>query len=271
MYALVLAAAEKDQQTIFNEVLSHLSPHKYTWAPEWKVGPIDLTFSNAVLNIWLSAAIVLVLFWLAASKPKLVPRGVQNAIEAAMDWAKSNLVYSVMSPKDGATWGPLVLTLFFFILIMNVIGLIPVIGFTPTSNIYLTATLAFMVYLIAVIVGMAKNGPLKFWKKTLLPEGVNKGIAILMAILIEPISQLARPFSLAVRLFANMLADHLLLLIFAGFIFIASGVILAIVLPISVVFMIIFTAFAILVAFIQAVVFAYLSAIYINDALHPGH
>lgn len=269
--ALAPQAQESSQSDIFLELLSHLEPHRYSWAPEWHIGSIDLSITNAVVNIWLAAFLVMGLFWAAASKRQIVPRGLQNLIESGMDWVKDNIVYSVMSPKDGRTWGPLISTIFFFILFMNVVGLIPIIGFTPTSNIYLTVTLAVFVYALAVTVGMARHGPLAFWRKTLVPEGVPKWLLPLMVLIVEPISQLARPFSLAVRLFANMLADHLLLLIFAGFIFIASGFMLAIVLPISVVFLILFTAFAIGVAFIQAVVFAYLSAIYINDSLHPGH
>jgi F-type H+-transporting ATPase subunit a len=261
----VLAAG--NQADIFNQVLEHLSPHKYGWAPDWGI----FTFTNAVLNIILASALVIIVFSIAARRRALVPKGVQNLVEVAMDWVKDNLVYSVMSPDDGRTWGPFIATIFFFILFMNAIGLIPLIGFTPTSNIYLTAALAFMVYLLAVVLGMVKHGPLKFWKKTLVPDGVPAWLLPLMVLLIEPISQIARPFSLAVRLFANMLADHLLLLIFAGFIFISGGVLTFIVLPFSVAFMVVFTAFALFVAFIQAVVFAYLSAIYINDALHPGH
>lgn len=270
----MLAAAEeggKDSAEVFNDVLSHLAPHQYGWAPTWEVAGIDLSITNAVVNIFLAAALVIIVFSIAASRSALVPKGIRNMVEAAMDWAKDQLVYSVMKPEDGRTWAPLILTLFFFIFFMNLVGLIPWIGFTPTSVIWLTVIMAFMVYLIAITVGMVKHGPLKFWKLTLVPPDVPAWLKPFMVVLIEPISQLARPFSLAVRLFANMLADHLLILTFAGFIFIASGFVLAFVLPVALAGIVIFTAFAIFVAFIQAVVFAYLSAIYINDGLHPGH
>lgn len=263
--------AQGSQQEVFDEVLSHLTPHKYGWAPVWKIGGVDLSISNATLNIFLAGGLVLLLFWIAGSQKGLVPTGVRNLVEATMNWAKDSIVYSVMSPADGRVWGPLIVAIFFFVLFMNVVGLIPVVGFTPTSNIYLTAMLAFTVYLLAISVGMIKHGPLKFWRKTLVHTGISKPLAIAMAILIEPISQLARPFSLAVRLFANMLADHLLLLIFAGFIFIAGGVVLVFVLPLSVFFLVFFTAFALGIALIQAFVFAFLSALYLNEALHPGH
>lgn len=269
MNPIVLAA--KDQSEIFSEVLEHLSPHKYTWAPTWKIGSIDLSLTNAVLNIFLAGGLVVLLFWIASSKPSIVPGRIQSLAEIGMDYVKREIVYRVMSPADGQVWGPFIASIFFFILFMNAIGLIPIIGFTPTSNIYLTAALSIMVYLIAVIIGVTRHGFFTYWRKTLVPTGVPKALAVLMAILIEPISQIARPFSLAVRLFANMLADHLLLLVFAGFIFISGGFIVALVLPISVAGLIAFTGFALLIAGIQALVFAFLTALYINDALHPGH
>jgi F-type H+-transporting ATPase subunit a len=268
--------AAKDPQQIFATLLEHLVPHRYSWTPTWKFGRIDLSPTNAVLNIWAATALVILLFWLAASKPSIVPKGIQNLIEVAMSWVKENVVDSVMKPSDARAWFPFIATIFFFILILNSIGLVPYLGYTPTSNIFVTAALAIGVYLLAVCIGMARHGFFKFWKATLVPSGLpGKGIMKALVtgffLLIETISQIARPFSLAVRLFANMLADHVILLIFVGFIFIASGVILVPILPLSLVLEVVFTLFALFVAFIQAVIFAFLSTIYINDALHPGH
>jgi F-type H+-transporting ATPase subunit a len=157
---------------------------------------------------------------------------------------------------------------------MNAIGLIPYIGFTPTSNIYVTAALALSVYLLAISLGMVRNGVLTFWKKTLIPPGIPK-VMIPLMVLIEIVSQIARPFSLAVRLFANMLADHVILLIFVGFIFLVGGGAFTLghlaVVPLAMALEVVFTAFAMFVAFIQAIIFAFLTTIYLNDALHPGH
>lgn len=267
---LLLAAEKAPEPNPIIQVIEHLSPHKYSWSPDIEIAGIDFSITNAVLNLWWAAAIVILLFWTAASRPRLVPTGVQNAIELARDWVRENLVYQVMSPQDGRVWGPFVEAVFFYILFMNAVGLIPAFGFTPTSNIFVTGGLAIMVYVLAISIGMAKNGPATFWKKTLVPPDIPKPMLVLM-VPIEVITQLARPFSLAVRLFANMLADHVLLLIFVGFIFLASGFLLVIVLPFALVFEIVFTAFALFVAFIQAVIFAYLTSFYINDALHPGH
>lgn len=276
--ALLLAAEQgAEEESPFVILLEHLVPHQYGWAPTWEVAGIDFSLTNAVVNIWLSALLVMVVFWVAASKRSIVPKGIHNAIEVSMDFVKDNIVYTVMSPKDARVWFPFIGTIFFFILFMDLIGLVPYIGFTPTSNIFVTSALAIGVYLLAVAIGVSRHGFFTFWKKTLIPAGlpgknpITKGVAVGFFLLVETISQLARPFSLAVRLFANMLADHVILLIFVGFIFIVSGVALVVILPLAMVLEIVFTGFALFVAFIQAVIFAFLSAIYINDALHPGH
>lgn len=268
---LATEAAEAAEESPFTELTGHLSPHHYGWAPHWEIAGIDLSPTNAVVNIWIASFLCVAIFWMAAKKRALVPQGVQNVVEVLVDFVKVNIVYSVMNTKDGRNWFPFIGTVFFFIFFLNTVGLVPWIGFTATANIFVTATMALIVYLLAVAIGMAKNGPLKFWVKTLVPPDVPKVMLPLM-VPIEIISQIARPLSLAVRLFANMLADHLMLLVFAGFIFLAAGsAAIYGILPVSVLFMIIFTGFALFVAFIQAVIFAFLTTIYINDALHPGH
>lgn len=271
MAFLAVEAVETAKESPFTELTGDLGPRLYNWAPTWKIGAIDLSPTNAVLNIWAASLLCVLIFWMAAKKRELVPGGLQNAIEVMVDFVKVNIVYSVMSTKDGRTWFPFVGTVFFFIFFLNILGLVPRVGFGSTANIFVTGAMAVMVYLLAITIGMSKNGVVTFWKKTLIPPGLPKIMVPLMFV-IEIISQLARPLSLAVRLFANMLADHLMVLVFAGFIFLAAGTaVIYGILPISLVFMIIFTAFAIFVSFIQAVIFAFLTTIYINDALHPGH
>lgn len=270
---LQLAQEAAEESNPFEALMSHLTPHKYGWSPEIHIGPFDMTITNAVVNMWLAAGLVMLIFWIGVSKPSIVPKGIQNFLEVAHNFVKDNIVYNVMSASDARTWYPFIGTIFFFILMMNLVGLIPYIGFTPTSNIFVTVALALAVYLLAIGIGMVKHGFFTFWKKTLIPPGLPKLLIPLM-FLIEIVSQLARPFSLSVRLFANMLADHIILLIFVGFIFLVGttfSLAHLLVIPIAVGFEIIFTGFALFVAFIQAVIFAFLSTIYINEALHPGH
>lgn len=273
MVGPILAAAAA-KPSPFLILLEHLVPHRYFWAPIWKVGPFDLTPTNAVLNIIAASAITVLVFWIAASKSSIIPKGIHNMIEVAIDFVKENIVYTVMNSSDGRVWFPFIGTIFFLIFFMNAIGIIPIVGFTPTSNIYVTGALALAVYLLAATLGMVRHGPIKFWAKTLIPPDIPKMMIPLMFV-IEIVSQIARPFSLAVRLFANMLADHVILLIFVGFIFLIGGGTFAwahlAIVPLAMVFEVIFTAFGLFVAFIQAVIFAFLSTIYINDALHPGH
>lgn len=270
---MLVLAQQAEKGSPFAELIGELAPRLYSWSPRWKIGGLDMSVTNAVVNMWLAAAICVGIIWIGARKRRLVPSGLQNAIEVAVDFVKVNIVYSVMSPKDARRWFPFVGTVFFFIFLMNAMGLVPYIGYSPTVNIWVTGALAVNIYLMAVAIGMAKHGVFKFWKKTLVPPDVPTWLLPLM-IPIEMISQLARPLSLAVRLFANMLADHLILLVFLGFIFLAGSTFVlghVFIIPVAMSLDIVFTAFAIFVAFIQAVIFAFLTTIYINDALHPGH
>ncbi len=175
MNVSLIYAAEKtaekaaEEPSPFLTLLSHLVPHQYSWSPAIHLGPFDLTITNAVVNIWLAAIAVIVLFWAAASKPKLVPSGLQNTIEMATDFVKRDIVYGIMSPKDAKVWFPFIGTIFFFVLFMNAFGLIPYIGFTPTSNIWVALALSLGVYLLAIGIGMARHGVLTFWKKSIVP------------------------------------------------------------------------------------------------------
>jgi F-type H+-transporting ATPase subunit a len=164
---------------------------------------------------------------------------------------------------------PFVFTLFMFVLFANVIGLIPY-SFTVTSQLIITAALALLVFLIVVIYGFWHNG-LRFLK-LFVPKGVP--VYILPAIVaIEVLSFLSRPVSHSVRLFANMLAGHITLQVFAGFIIMLAGfgIIGWFGAAIPFVLVIMLTALEVLVALLQAYVFAILTCIYLNDAIHPGH
>jgi F-type H+-transporting ATPase subunit a len=168
-------------------------------------------------------------------------------------------------------WTPFLVTLFFFIFMGNLFEVIPVIQFPVNARMALPAFMALLVWAIFNVVGIKNQGFFGYVKSVVAPPGVPKFLLPLVA-LIEFVSTIfVRPFSLAVRLFANMVADHVILLVFVGFIFLASGIFLVIMVPVAMVLEIVFFMFAMFVAFIQAVIFAFLSTLYINDALHPGH
>jgi F-type H+-transporting ATPase subunit a len=163
---------------------------------------------------------------------------------------------------------PFVFSLFMFIFFCNMLGMIPG-AFTVTSHIIVTAALAAIVFLTVLVIGFAKNG-LRFFK-LFVPSGVP--ILILpLVVLIEIISFLSRPISHSVRLFANMLAGHITLKVFGGFVVMLLGAgSFAALAPLPLIMAIALTALEVLVAFLQAYVFTMLTCMYLNDALHPGH
>ncbi len=164
---------------------------------------------------------------------------------------------------------PFVFTLFMFILILNMMGLVPY-SFTVTSHIVITAMLALLVFLTVVVYGLWKNG-LRFFK-LFVPSGVPIWVLPLVTP-IEIMSFLSRPISHSVRLFANMLAGHITLKVFAGFVTLLGGLGIVgwagAILPLGLT--VALTALEVLVAFLQAYVFTILTCIYLNDAIHPGH
>jgi F-type H+-transporting ATPase subunit a len=164
---------------------------------------------------------------------------------------------------------PLVFSLFMFVLVLNLLGLLP-FGFTVTSHIIITFALALVVILTVIIVGFVKHG-LGFLK-LFAPSGIPIYVLPIITV-IEVVSFLARPVSLSMRLFANMMAGHIALKLFAGFVVTLASFgflgVIGSVLPL--IMAVALTALEFLVAFIQAYVFTILTCIYLNDALHPGH
>jgi F-type H+-transporting ATPase subunit a len=197
----------------------------------------------------------------------LIPGRFQSLAELSYEFVSDTLRSSV--GEEGMKFFPLVFTLFMFILTANLIGIIPY-TFTVTSHLIVTLALAMTVFLTVLLYGLYKNG-FKFFK-LFVPHGIPIYILPLIVV-IEVISFLSRPVSHSVRLFANMLAGHITLKVFAGFVT-GLGALGAVgwagaVLPLAMTTAL--TALELLVAFLQAYVFTILTCIYLNDALHPGH
>jgi F-type H+-transporting ATPase subunit a len=198
---------------------------------------------------------------------QLVPGRIQSMAELSYEFV-ANMIRS-NAGQEGMKFFPFVFSIFMLVAVSNLIGIIPY-TFTISSHIIVTAALALMVFLTVLIYGFYKNG-LKFFK-LFVPSGIP--IVILpLVVAIEVISFLSRPVSHSVRLFANMLAGHITLKVFASFVTMlgAFGLVgwFGAILPLALV--IALTALELLVAFLQAYVFAILTCIYINDAIHPGH
>jgi F-type H+-transporting ATPase subunit a len=214
----------------------------------------------------IAAFLIVAFLLLAIGGRSLVPTRMQSLAETAYEFI-ANMVRESMG-EQGMKFFPLVFTLFMFIFTVNMLGMIPG-AFTVTSHIAVTAALAVLVFTIVLIVGFAKNG--LHFLKLFVPSGVPIYVLPLVTA-IEIISFLSRPISHAVRLFANMLAGHITLKVFAGFIIMLMGAgSYAAIAPLPLLGAVALTALEFLVAFLQAYVFTMLTCMYLNDALHPGH
>jgi F-type H+-transporting ATPase subunit a len=230
-----------------------------------QIGGWDLSFTNSAAFMLLAVLLTTAFFVLATQARALVPGRLQSVAEVTYDFVAGMVRDSI--GKEGMRFFPFVFALFVFIFVCNMLGMIPG-GFTVTSHIVVTAALAALVFLIVLVVGFARNG--LHFLKLFVPPGVPIYILPLVS-LIEIISFLSRPISHSVRLFANMLAGHITLKVFGGFVVMLLGAgSFAALAPLPFLMAIAVTALEFLVAFLQAYVFTVLTCMYLNDALHPG-
>jgi F-type H+-transporting ATPase subunit a len=224
-----------------------------------------------VLLMWISVVIVAGLFFIGSRKRALVPTGVQNVAEAAIDFVEDGIVMQTIGP-DGRKFVPFLTTLFTFILVCNLWEIVPAVQMPVNARMALPMLLSLLIWLIFNVVGIAKQGVGHYFKNIMFPPGVPKALYILVAPIELVSTILVRPLSLAVRLFANMLAGHLVLTTFA---IISAALwtlkITAVILPFSFFLLVALTGFEVLVAFLQAFIFTILAAVYIGGAMHPEH
>ncbi|HEY7128195.1 MAG TPA: F0F1 ATP synthase subunit A [Nitrospira sp.] len=226
------------------------------------LGGFDISINKAVIMMWVVVGLISVLMIMAGSARRLVPGKLQSLAEMMVDFIRG-IILDTMG-KDGLKFFPLIATLFLFILFCNLIGLIPG-SYTVTSQIIVTAVFACTVYALSLVMGFILHGG-KFLG-ILVPPGTPAWLLPLM-IPIELISQLARPISLAVRLFANMTAGHVILGVLFGLA--VSGGLLIGWLPFA--FTIAMNGLEVGIAFIQAYIFTVLTCVYLGDAFHlHGH
>ena len=232
-----------------------------------KIGLQEIAFTNSAMFMLIAVAgIALVMIGMTRSRA-LVPGRLQSLAEISYEFVADTLKNT--AGQEGMKFFPFVFTIFMFVLFVNIIGLLPY-SFTVTSHIIVTAALALLVFFTVIVYGFYKNG-LRFFK-LFVPSGVPIYILPLI-VLIEVMSFLSRPISHSVRLFANMLAGHITLKVFAGFVTMlgAAGLLGWLGAALPLVMIVALTALELLVAFLQAYVFAILTCIYLNDAIHPGH
>jgi F-type H+-transporting ATPase subunit a len=243
--------------------------HQFNIEPLFTIGHIGnqtIAFTNSSLYMFIAVAVISLLT--LASGRQLIPGRLQSVAEISYEFVAGTIRSTAGS--EGMKFFPLIFSLFMFICVSNLVGIIPY-TFTISSHIIVTVALALMVFFIVLIYGLYKNG-LKFFS-IFVPSGV-PGYILPLVMFIEILSFLLRPVSHSVRLFANMLAGHIALKVFAGFVGMLgislgalgwAGGMLPLALTVAL------TALELLVAFLQAYVFAILTCIYLNDAIHPGH
>jgi len=236
--------------------------------PVAHIGNTEIIFTNSAAFMFAAVIIITAFLVIGTAKKSLVPSRLQSAAELSYEFVATTVRSTAGS--EGMRFFPFVFTLFMFILTVNFIGLVP-FTFTVTSHIIVTAALAITVFLTVLFYGLYRHG-LHFFN-LFVPKGVP--ILILpLIVFIEVLSFVSRPISHSVRLFANMLAGHITLQVFAGFIILMGSAMGAVgwaggILPFGMI--VILMALETLVAFLQAYVFAILTCIYLNDAIHPGH
>jgi F-type H+-transporting ATPase subunit a len=240
---------------------------------DWKkFGPLG--FNKPAMICVIAMITTLALFFSAGRRKSLVPGGVQNVVEATVDFIREGIIMQTMGP-DGMVFLPYLTTLFCFILVCNIFEVIPVIQFPATARMAIPLFLALISWVLFNFMGVKRQGFGGYMKSALFPPGVPKA----MYLLVTPIEFLStfllRPFSLAVRLYANELAGHLLLVTFAvltdtlllhnSLVFFKPLFILPAAMDVAL------TGFEVLVAFLQAFIFTILTAVYLGGAMHPEH
>ena len=226
---------------------------------------------NKTSLIYLTAVVITSAIFLSAGRKKasLVPVGVQHVAEAGVNFIEESVVMETIGP-EGKKYMPFLTTMFFFILFSNIFEVIPGIQFPANSRMAIPITLALVVWLIYNFVGIRSQGLFGYFKNSLFPPGVPKALYLIVTPIELVSTFVVRPFSLAIRLWANMVAGHLLLVTFA--ILTAAlwdATYVGAVAPFAM--LVLMTGFEILVSVLQAFIFTILTAVYIGGSLHPAH
>lgn len=262
MFGTSLLAASKPFET-------PQAGHLFNYAPLYNGAPSWLTFPMLMMTV--ITVLLGVFFWRAFAKPKLVPTGAQNVAEYGVDFVRNQIVLPVLGP-NGVGWTPFLTVMFFWVLLLNFLGIVPGVQFPVTSRMAIPATLSLIVWLIYNGIGIRNQGLGGYFKNMMFPPGVPKPIYILLAPIEFISTVIVRPLTLAVRLFANMVAGHMILaVLFVGTsVFFASGIGKAtFILPFT--FATVMTGFEIFVAGMQAFIITILTAVYIAGAQEAHH
>ncbi len=233
--------------------------------PQIHVGGLDLSITKHVVMMWAAAAILIVLFTLAFRGRKLIPRGISNLLEMLVVFVRDEIAIKNLGEHHGRRMAPFILTVFFFILTCNLLGLIP-LGSTATGNVNVTGGMAIVSFVMIQVMGIRDNGFFKHWKN-IVPHGLPWWVLPVL-IPVEILGMFVKPFALCMRLFANMTAGHVAILAFLGMIFIFKSVFASVVaVPLALGIMML----ELFVALLQAYIFTFLTSLFIGFSVHPAH
>jgi F-type H+-transporting ATPase subunit a len=242
----------------------------FDFGPVFSIGGFDVT--KPMLLAIIGAAIVIAFFYFSTVNARLVPTRWQSVAEVGYLFVRDEVARSIIG-KRGDKWVPLLVSIFFFVWMLNLFSVIPLAQVPVTSKIAYPAVLAIGVWLLFVILGMVKQGPIGYFKNMMFPPGIPKPVYVILAPLEFISTILVRPFTHAVRLFANMFAGHMLLVVFAvgatylfslGGIWYVAGVA-------SALMQIVMTFFELLVIILQAYIFTILMGTYLNGSIEAEH
>jgi F-type H+-transporting ATPase subunit a len=244
--------------------------HLIEW-PAFALKDTPFAINKVVVLIWLSALVVFLLFFAASRRQQLVPTGVQNFTESIVDFVRNDIIMQTMG-TEGLKWTPYLTTLFVFVFMCNIWEIIPIAQMPVNARIAVPLFLTGLTWIFFIVVGIMKQGPWGYFKNMMFPPGVPWPLYILVTPIELVSTILVRPVSLSLRLFANMLVGHLLLVTFAvltatlvkpeNFTVGAIG-------PFAL--LVALMGFEVLVSLLQAFIFTILTAVYIGGAMHPEH
>lgn len=245
----------------------------FYWQPVWhlELFGVDLSINRTILTVFVGTLILAAAFLIAFRRPSIRPRGLQNVMEFIISFVRDQIVMPAMGPK-GVPYLPYLVTLFSFILVMNLFEVVPGVNFPPTSRFGIPLVLALISYVLFVHAGIRSQGAGHYFKDSLFPPGVPAPLYVLLTPIELVSTFVVRPLTLAIRLMANMIAGHLLLtVLFLGTAYLYGspqtfgfGIIAMLAGAIMV-------GFEIFVAGLQAFIFTMLTAVYIAGSLEPAH
>ena len=236
--------------------------------PHIELFGFDISITKDVFYLWVAAVILVVLLYFISNRYKksLIPKGLSNLFEIMIIFVRDEVVKPAIG-KGYQAFLPYLLSLFFFILFVNLLGLIPTPHLVvPTGNIGVTASLALISFIAIQLAGIKSLGFFPYLK-SLVPSGMPAWILVIM-IPLEILGLLTKPFALCIRLFANMIAGHIVIFSLLGLIFIFQSFWVS---PVSIGFTLFIELLEILIAFIQAYIFTMLTSLFIGMAMHPAH